>query len=209
LIYLISCYILTDRSVINKMSPRTQEQIEQIRKQSISKILGSAFELMAKNGYESTSISQIAAKAGVSKGLMYNYFSSKEELLKALIVNAFTEADELMATIIDQDPKVTIENMLRWYFNELRERPEHWKLITELTLSLDKFDFVKEMVTGKLTEYSEFFGGLLQQIGFANHKEEALTIAALFDGIGVQYLVIGKEYPLDEMEEFLVNKYCK
>ena len=65
------------------------------------------------------------------------------------------------------------------------------------------------MARNKLNEYVEFFGGLLNQIGFKNPKEEAMTIAGLFDGIGVQYLVIGKDYPLDEMEKFLINKYCK
>ena len=82
------------------MSPRSQEKIEQIRSQSITKILNAAFELMARNGYEATSISQIASKAGVSKGLMYNYFASKEELLQALIHSAFGEADMLMSNIL-------------------------------------------------------------------------------------------------------------
>ncbi len=191
------------------MSPRSQEQIEKIRKQSISRILEAAFQLMAKYGYEATSISQIANEAGVSKGLMYNYFDSKEDLLRALLNDAFAEADELMAKIIDEDPKVTIENMLRWFFTELRERPEHWRLITELALKIDKFDFVKEMVKGKFIEYVNFFGGLLEQIGFENPREEAQCIAGLFDGIGVQYLVIGKNYPLDKMEQFLIEKYCK
>ena len=126
-----------------------------------------------------------------------------------MIESAFAEADELMTQIIVEDPKVTIENMLRWYFNELRERPEHWRLITELTLKIEKFDFVNEMARNKLNEYAEFFGGLLAQLGFENPREEALTIAGLFDGIGIQYLVIGKNYPLDEMEDFLIKKYCK
>lgn len=191
------------------MSPRSQEQVEKIRKQSITKILKSAFELMAKNGYDATSISQIAQHAGVSKGLMYNYFDSKEDLLKALIYNAFDEADTLMGEIIRKDPAETIENMLRWYFRELRERPEHWRLITELTLKIDKFDFVKEMARNKLSEYVRFFGTLLHELGFNNPESEARLIAGLFDGIGVQYLVIGQDYPLDEMENFLIEKYCR
>jgi AcrR family transcriptional regulator len=191
------------------MSPRSQEQIDKIRKQSIRKILESAFQIMAKNGYDAASISQIASHAGVSKGLMYNYFESKEALLKALIYNAFEEADAMMGEIIGKNPAETIENMLRWYFRELRERPEHWRLITELTLKIDKFDFVKEMARNKLSEYVRFFGELLKEQGFENAENEARLIAGLFDGIGVQYLVIGQEYPLDEMEKFLIEKYCR
>jgi hypothetical protein len=34
-------------------------------------------------------------------------------------------------------------------------------------------------------------------------------LAALFDGIGLQYLVIREAYPMDELEKFLIDKYCK
>jgi AcrR family transcriptional regulator len=191
------------------MSPRSKEQIDQIRKQSIVKILEAAFQLMAKNGYEATSISQIAKRAGISKGLMYNYFNSKEDLLKELINNAFAEGDQLMEEIMTEDPRETMENIFRWYFKEMRERPEHWRLITELTLKIDKFDFVREAARNKLWEYAEFLGGLLEQMGFEHPKEEAQLIAGLFDGIGVQYLVVGEDYPLDEMEKYLIEKYCR
>ena len=50
------------------MSPRTAEQNEQIRTESKHKIMEAAFKLIAKNGYEATSIALIAKTAGVSKG---------------------------------------------------------------------------------------------------------------------------------------------
>ncbi len=190
------------------MSPRGKKQIEQIRKNSIRNILGAAFELMAKNGYETTSISQIANAAGVSKGLMYNYFDSKEDLLKVLLNDAMGEADKLISGIIAPDPAETLRNLFLWFFDELRERPEHWRLLTELTLKIDKFDFVQEMARVKMKEYVAFVSTLLEEIGHPNAKEEAQLIAGLFDGIGIQYLVIGRDYPLDEMEKYLIEKYC-
>ena len=200
---------MTDRSVINEMSPRSQEKIEQIRSQSIGRILDAAFQLMAQYGYEATSISQIAAKAGISKGLMYNYFDSKEDLLKALINMALEEGDQFMGEMLSQDPRESLENIFRWFFDELRNRSEHWRLITELTLKIDQFGFAREIVHRKYTEYVDFISGLLEKIGFMNAHEEAQIIAGLFDGIGLQYLVIRNDYPLDEMENYLIEKYCK
>ena len=190
------------------MSPRSKEQIEQIRINSIQNILGAAFKLMAQNGYESTSISQIAKEAGVSKGLMYNYFDSKEDLLKAFLNDAMAEADKLISEIITSDPSETLRNLFQWFFNELRERPEHWRLLTELTLKIDKFDFVQDMARIKMKEYVVFVSTLLEEIGVPNANEEAQLIAGLCDGIGIQYLVIGKDYPLDEIENYLIKKYC-
>jgi len=42
--------------------------------------MNTALQLFENNGYESISISKIALTAGISKGLMYNYFPSKVAL---------------------------------------------------------------------------------------------------------------------------------
>lgn len=48
-------------------------------------ILGVAREVFLARGYAATSMSEIAAKLGGSKGTLYNYFRSKEELFSAFI----------------------------------------------------------------------------------------------------------------------------
>ncbi len=49
----------------------------EVRKQEI---LDTAMELFYQNGYDKTSISDIAKKIGIAQGLCYRYFKSKEEL---------------------------------------------------------------------------------------------------------------------------------
>src|SRR6266436_2861630 len=48
-------------------------------------VLDAAFDLFVKRGYEGTSMEAIAAAAGVTKPVVYNCFSSKEELFEALL----------------------------------------------------------------------------------------------------------------------------
>ena len=190
------------------MSPRTAIQNEQIRADSKHKIMDAAFNLIAKNGYEATSIAMIAKTAGVSKGLLYNYFVSKEELVKALVLGAMEEGDSLVGELMDKDPKITLKNIFLWFFKEMRERPDHWKLITELTFKIEKFDFVHEIVISKMTEYVGFIEALLLQMGYENAISEARVISAILDGIGFHALMIMEDYPLDEMEGYLIKKYC-
>ncbi|MCB0506551.1 MAG: helix-turn-helix transcriptional regulator, partial [Cyclobacteriaceae bacterium] len=95
------------------MSPRTPEQNEQIRAESKHRIMEAAFELIAKSGYESTSISMIAKKAGVSKGLLYNYFESKEDLVKALVLGLMEEGDQLMGDMMGEDPRETLKGFIQ------------------------------------------------------------------------------------------------
>ena len=48
------------------------------------RLLESALELFAERGYAGTSVKTIAGRAGVSQGLLYVHFESKQALLVAL-----------------------------------------------------------------------------------------------------------------------------
>ena len=65
--------------------PRTEKQFEEIRATKKALILDAALQVFARDGYHNASISKISKQAGISKGLMYNYFNSKEELLEILV----------------------------------------------------------------------------------------------------------------------------
>ena len=45
-------------------------------------ILSKAEELFGKNGFDNTSMNEICKSAGVSKGVVYHHFESKNEMLK-------------------------------------------------------------------------------------------------------------------------------
>ena len=49
------------------------------------KILQAAFDVLSREGYENTSIKQIAEQAGVAQGLVHYYFKSKQLLVLAVL----------------------------------------------------------------------------------------------------------------------------
>ena len=53
---------------------------EESRAVTREKLLASAYEVMAREGYEGASIDRIAEEAGFSKGAFYSNFDSKEEI---------------------------------------------------------------------------------------------------------------------------------
>ena len=71
------------------MCPRTKEQFELIRENKKEQIILAAIECFGTQGYYSVTISQLAKYAGISKGLLYNYYASKDELLIAIHKKAF------------------------------------------------------------------------------------------------------------------------
>jgi TetR/AcrR family transcriptional repressor of mexJK operon len=59
-------------------------------------IIAIAQEMFARKGFAGTSMSEIAAKLGGSKGTLYNYFKSKDELFVAVIVEKCRKIESLL-----------------------------------------------------------------------------------------------------------------
>jgi len=117
------------------MSPRTPEQFEGIREERKTLIMDVALEHFAKEGYHNTTINHIARHAGISKGLMYNYFISKESLLFEIIMRSVNE----MYADLDSDKDGYLsgeefEFFIRRLFNLLKEKKSFWRLIFQLIM---------------------------------------------------------------------------
>ena len=170
------------------MSPKTKNQFEQIRKESKAKILDAALKLFGTQGYQNTSISEIMKLAGVSKGLMYHYFSNKEELIKQLLLDVFKETDELLFVASKATSSEVFENMLRAFFKSLRDDFEKLTLWINLGMQLDKFDFARDLCNRKMNESIVFIEKLLVELKWSDPAGEAKILVALLDGISIQYL---------------------
>jgi len=117
------------------MSPRTPEQFEGMREERKRLIMDVALEHFAKEGYHNTTINHIARHAGISKGLMYNYFISKESLLFEIIMRSVNE----MYADFDSDKDGYLsgeefEFFIRRLFNLLKEKKSFWRLIFQLIM---------------------------------------------------------------------------
>jgi len=128
---------LTDRS-INNMSPRTPQQYEVIRDEKRNLIMDVALQLFAVNGYHNTTISQISKQAGISKGLMYNYFKSKEELLSEILGRS--EAEILSCFDPNRDGYLSEDEFVHFVqmvFQIIREKISFWRLFYQFLLQKD------------------------------------------------------------------------
>jgi TetR/AcrR family transcriptional repressor of mexJK operon len=86
-------------------APSRREQNKAERRDSIVKI---AMRSFLKNGYEATAMSTIAEEMGGSKGTLWSYFSSKEELFAAVIENAGAAFRAFMPTVFDSDQDIRV-----------------------------------------------------------------------------------------------------
>ena len=65
--------------------PKTENQNKKILDIRREEILEAALEEFSRKGYSGTKISDIVKRAGISQGLIYHYYKSKDELYLAVI----------------------------------------------------------------------------------------------------------------------------
>jgi len=78
-------------------------------------ILQAARELFYLHGYQASTIDKIAEKAELSKGTIYSYFDSKDELYVSAIIEAFLELEKALIVTANQDMPVE-EKLKALYF---------------------------------------------------------------------------------------------
>ncbi|AUB58528.1 MULTISPECIES: TetR/AcrR family transcriptional regulator [Methanobacterium] len=91
---------------------------ERKKKASEEKITSSASEIFLKKGYHDTTMEEIAAKADMGVGTLYNYFKSKAEIFISIMVKESlineTDDEELDFTIEKDPATIIIDYMLRY-----------------------------------------------------------------------------------------------
>jgi AcrR family transcriptional regulator len=84
-----------------------------------AELTAAALELFVEKGFAATRLDDVAKRAGVSKGTLYLYFDSKEELFKAVvregIVPKLGEAEQLIHTFSGSSADLLREIMRRWW----------------------------------------------------------------------------------------------
>ncbi len=81
-------------------------------KQTKSKIVTAAWKLFYENGYENTTVDEIIAESGTSKGSFYHYFEGKDALLGSLAYLFDEKYTELSKSITDDMNSIDVLYML-------------------------------------------------------------------------------------------------
>jgi len=190
--------------------PRTKEQFKSIREKTRAQILNTALELFAQKGFKGTTISDIAKAARISKGLAYNYFSSKQNLMIAVLNLLTIEIEQLFSAIQNiSDPFEQLRVIIELTFTNLEKDEKFWRLYVSFLLQPDVKEDAEAITNGLLNEGFKLFENIFKQIGFKNPKNEAKLLGAIIDGMSFHYIFNKEHYPLKQMKRFLQKKYNK
>ncbi|MFZ5624641.1 MAG: TetR/AcrR family transcriptional regulator, partial [Gemmatimonadota bacterium] len=121
-------------------------------------ILDAAERLFAERGFEATSLSEVGAAAGVSRGTPGYFFGSKEELYRAVFARCFQEVREAVETgrqralASQEPPEVVLAGAVGEYFDFLRARPNFIRLVEREALGDGRMLADLPLVSGTLQD---------------------------------------------------------
>lgn len=75
--------------------PRTEEQNAAMREASRAKIHSAAVKLFSEKGFAATGVQEIVDAAGISMGLLYRHYKTKDEILGALVAEALDGLEQV------------------------------------------------------------------------------------------------------------------
>lgn len=97
-----------------------------------SKIVSAAWKLFYNQGYEDTTIEEIIAESGTSKGSFYHYFEGKDALLSSLSYMFDEKYEELSETLTEEQDRYEILLYLNHELFQMIENTVDFDLLCRL-----------------------------------------------------------------------------
>jgi AcrR family transcriptional regulator len=179
-----------------------------------------ALDLFAEKGLDGTSISEVAKQAGIGKGTVYEYFSSKEEL----IFTAFVAWMEDMMGSEMAERLFSIEDVEERFRAAIRAMVEPFMTddrVIKITLLLFQV-MIKDDSLMQAPQTQQLFQGmrkilsdmLLEGVAQGAFRPEiardvekiTINLFAYLDGIAVHYFVNKNDFDLMDQVDFYLDR---
>lgn len=190
------------------MAPRlTRENYDAIHE----RIMNAAESLFAKKGYNGTSINDIVAVSGQSKGAIYNHFENKETLFLSLLEKqTMLGLNELRDRFRPEDTAVEkLRKVLDLTMANSCDCPrEVGRMQIEFMIAASRIKSLTPNMKGRYTTIHAFVRQLIDE-GIKNGEfkpdvdSESLTslLYATLEGLGLQYATLGIAFDSQRLKD--------
>jgi AcrR family transcriptional regulator len=170
--------------------PRTKKQYDEIRNDRKAQIIQAALELFARQGYHNTSMQQIATKAKISKGLTYNYFESKDDLVKTIVF-------QIMESVMEQinpnhDAEIDDEEAVHFidkFMDVIIDNPKEWKLYFQIFMQQEVLEIIiSDDFMAKLSKQQKLFFDYFANREFDDPVVDIMLFSSIYKGFTLQYV---------------------
>ncbi len=180
------------------------------------RIIAAAIRVFAHDGLSNGKIATIAEKAGIGKGTVYEYFSSKEEIFAAVFKDFFNQMIAGYTQLIDapMDPVKKIELVFDYSYDYLDqlledEHGQDWLIFLEIFLQgfRDEFKGIGKLSFSTVLReiyniFKPFVDEGIQAGVFKPLDSEHVTfiLFAALDGISLHYFINRDHYDNEKLK---------
>ncbi len=142
-----------------------------------------AIELFAANGFENTTVDDIALKAGVAKGTVYYHFESKDRLLLELVEQGFQTLAARIKSVTDANSSINkrLEGLISEHCRFMLDNASLCQVtLAEVVSNSERCKHMEKL----LQQHIEFMGEIL---GNENISEQRLNLVniVIFGAVSV------------------------
>jgi AcrR family transcriptional regulator len=179
------------------MCPRSAEQVEQLKGERRGALLRAARVVFAKKGLSAAKISEIAAAAGYSYGLVYHYFPQKEALFAAVVEETVKSWEDFISAARQQQAESW--DRLLYVCTQMilgvREEPEHLLIILRALTEDDAPPPVRDALARHNQQIREQLATLIEDgqregsVASGPPMELARTLLVIVQGLAISRIL--------------------
>lgn len=174
-------------------------------------IIEQGMRLFATKGYHSTAMQEIAENAGISKGGIYNHFSSKNELLVEIYRYYYKQIKEKMDAAVrgkDLTPKEMLQSQIEIYIGELLYKKEFilMHLNDNVGCSKEVEEFLQAVKKDSMKWYRESLIGIYGDQITAHTFDLTIMLRGMTDSYLYTLLRTNILLPVDELAVYLISR---
>lgn len=177
-----------------------------------SEILEKASQLFANQGYDGTSLQEIADAVGIKRTALYNYISNKEELLSLLVADVSERtAERIHALRVEyaSDSIELLKALVRMIVLERAAEPTHFRMLDRIEPSLPE-SIAQEHREAKRVIVSETIailreGSLRGQLHVADERVAALSLLGMCNWVAWWFRP-GPDHPSEPVAEQMAQQ---
>ena len=168
------------------------------RADSQQAIIRAATATIAELGYRGSTMSEIAARAGVSKGIIHYYFQSKQALflavLQGMVDDVISGCDRLHEELHTEDTLTRLNTAIDYGIDLIKREPLYYKIMLELWGETTRNAVFARVNAEFFRRYRDYLAEILRRgdaEGTSRHAssgELAAIITGVSDGLCLQWM---------------------
>lgn len=192
--------------------PRTREENDRIRQTAKENIRTAAMELFIERGYHDASIDDVAKRAGISKGLTYNYYKGKEALLAEMVASRIDEIKRVMqAAAAQSSPSTQLKRIVEGALDSVRQFPKVYRFYLHLQTQPEEDKILSkysQMLNDAMAEQFELQCDMFSSLGAADARVRSLYFSSTLHGAMLMISTYPDHYPVEEMKKQIIEQFC-